>query len=124
MLSIVKLLYELQHRATRLYLNLRAPLGSGKNQMHTPESVGSMMFRGRPCGDSGYALEEVLLGGRLRHWHVVNQPPFVVSKPSTLRCKISSLIVLADCSRLRTYVTHCQHHFANAALFSHSSSFL
>jgi hypothetical protein len=79
LLFIIKLLHEIQHRATRLFLNLRAPLGPGANKLHTPESVGSMLFRGRPCGDSGYALEEVLLGGRLRHRHLVNRSPFVVS---------------------------------------------
>ena len=82
LLFVIKLLHELQHRATRIYFNLRVPLHSEKRQMHTPESVGSMLFRGRPCGDSGYALEEELLGGRLKHRHLVSQPPFFVSSNS------------------------------------------
>ena len=39
----------------------------GAVQVHTPERVGSMLVDGVPRGDSGYRLEEVLLGGRLRH---------------------------------------------------------
>ena len=82
LLLVVKFLHELQHRATRLFLDLRAPsrsLRSTASQKHTPENVGSMMFRGKASGDSGYALEEVLLGGRLRHRHLVKGGLFFVS---------------------------------------------
>jgi hypothetical protein len=61
--------------------------------MHTPESIGSMMFGGRPRRDSGYALEEALLGGRLRHRHLVNHSLFVVSYVMSLPLKSISIIM-------------------------------
>jgi hypothetical protein len=96
LLLIVKFLHELQHRATRLLFNLeassepateaniscqrtpptsmvtraRSRSASKKGLLHTPESVGSMNVGGVARGDSGYALEEKLLGGRLRHRHL------------------------------------------------------
>jgi hypothetical protein len=98
LLLLVKLLHELQHRVTRLFLNLRVPLGSWKIQMHTPESVGYMMFHGRECGESGNTLEEVLFGGRLRHRHLVRGPPFVVS--SLLHCVWYSRLCICDAAVL------------------------
>ena len=38
-----------------------------------------MTIGGKSSGDSGYALEEKLLGGRLRHRHLVNKGTFSVS---------------------------------------------
>ena len=76
LLLVVKLLHELQHRATRLFLDLRCRRGLRSNsKLHTPEDA-----RNRTIGgDSGYALEEKLLGGRLRHRHLVNKGTFSVS---------------------------------------------
>ena len=82
LLLVVKFLRELHHRATPLFLNLRRQcrsLRSKKDQMHTPESVGSTMVGGRLRGDSGYALKEELLGGSLRHHHLVKNSSFVLS---------------------------------------------
>ena len=73
--------------------------------MHTPESVGSMMFGGRPRGDSGYAFEEEMLGGRLKHRHLVKHGLFVVSCLFLLLLEIildyyaSQLIGTEACSR-------------------------
>ena len=127
LLLVIKFLHELQHRATRLFLDLSASqkscgrcLRSQKDKMHTPESVGSMMFGGRPRGDSGYALEEELLGGRLRHRYLVKHGLFVVSclfllllLEVILDYYASQLIGTEACSRL-------DPHFA---LYRYSSSF-
>ncbi len=40
---------------------------SKKGLLHIPPSVGSLKAGGAARGDYGYALEEQLLGGRLRH---------------------------------------------------------
>ena len=80
LLLVVKLLHELQHRATRLFLDLRCRRGVRSNsKLHTPESVRNRTIGGKSRGDSGYALEEKLLGGRLRHRHLVNKGTFSVS---------------------------------------------
>jgi hypothetical protein len=46
----------------------------------TPGKIGTMLRTGVLCGDSGYAMEEMLLGGRLRHRHVQNMELFQVMK--------------------------------------------
>jgi hypothetical protein len=43
----------------------------------TPESVGNMSYHGKEW-DSGYALEETIFGGRLRHRHLTRHGPFQV----------------------------------------------
>jgi hypothetical protein len=48
----------------------------------TPENIGTMIRNGKRCGDSGYALEEVLLGGRLRHRHMKGEVLFQVMMTS------------------------------------------
>ncbi len=48
----------------------RARSRSAFKLRHIPEGVGSMKVGGVARGDSGYALEEKLLGGRLRHRHL------------------------------------------------------
>ena len=52
--------------------------GQPRQVFHTPERVGSMMVDGVPRGDSGYRLEENLLGGRLRHRTYHKQGDFEV----------------------------------------------
>jgi hypothetical protein len=42
-------------------------LSSRKAPCETPEKIGIKRVNGKVQGDSGYALEEVLFGGRLRH---------------------------------------------------------
>jgi hypothetical protein len=44
----------------------------------TPEIFGTMSRNGLLCGDSGYAMEEMLLGGRLRHRHIQGRDLFQV----------------------------------------------
>jgi ABC-type maltose transport system permease subunit len=46
----------------------------------TPEKIGTMLRNGVLCGNFGYAMEEMLLGGRLRHRHVQNMELFQVMK--------------------------------------------
>jgi hypothetical protein len=58
---------------------IESPLqGEHRLEFHTPERVGSMIIRGVARGDSGYGLEEILLGGRLRHRRRRNQAIFEV----------------------------------------------
>jgi hypothetical protein len=42
-----------------------------------------MLRNGKHCGDSGYALEEVLLGGRIRHRHNSSGKKFQVESHRT-----------------------------------------
>ncbi len=49
---------------------IQSPIASESIEKTTPQSVGTMVRNGKLCGDSGYAFEEVLLGGRLRHRHM------------------------------------------------------
>ncbi len=56
----------------------------------TPPSVGSMRFNGEVHGDSGYELEEELLGGRLRHRHLDGLCWFQVNRVlSNLSCSVA-----------------------------------
>ena len=118
LLLIVKFLHELQHRATRLYFThvagtpaseqaakvhlsgkLNSPTSMGtrsrsalKTELrHTPERIGSVKVGGIARGDSGYALEELLLGGRLRHRHLHRGAHFDVSAQARLRMHLLSL---------------------------------
>jgi len=93
---IVKFLHELQHRATWLFFSLKgsrriaapsdqSPRSSRKSSkveapLQMPECVGSMKLDGKRRGDSGYALEEKLLGGRLRHRNNLKRAHFHVSR--------------------------------------------
>ncbi len=43
-----------------------------------------MLRNGKPIGDSGYAMEEVLLGGRLRHRHTTGGKRFQVETHGTV----------------------------------------
>ncbi len=52
--------------------------GEHRPEFNTPERVGSIIVHGVVRGDSGYGLEEVLLGGRLRHSRRHNQASFEV----------------------------------------------
>ena len=42
----------------------------------TPESLGNTVENGMPRGDSGHALEECILGGRLTHRHLCTRGSF------------------------------------------------
>jgi hypothetical protein len=42
----------------------------------TPESLGNTVENGMPRGDSGHALEERILGGRLKHRHLCTRGSF------------------------------------------------
>ena len=57
----------------------------GAIQFHRPERVVNMLVDGVPRGDSGYRLEEVLLGGRLRHRTLERQPDLTVHS-TVFRC--------------------------------------
>ena len=48
----------------------------GEPQQNTPENVSSSMIDGRPRGDSGHALEDLIFGGRLRHRHLIKRGLF------------------------------------------------
>ena len=50
----------------------------------TPESVGTMLRNGKRCGDSGYDMEEVLLGGRICHRHSTGGKRFQVEVHCTV----------------------------------------
>ena len=59
----------------------------GKSLGDAPQCVGSMRFNGEIRGDSGYELEEELLGGRLRHRHLEGLCGFQVNRLlSNSRC--------------------------------------
>jgi hypothetical protein len=45
-----------------------------------PEKFGTMSRNGELCGDSGYAMEELLLGGRLSHRHIQGREFFQESR--------------------------------------------
>jgi hypothetical protein len=131
----VKFFHELQHRATRLFLDLRLGLSAhqstpkrrrmsmrlqsksaaatkpkiddgsctprcsqvspGKSLGDTLLSVGSMQFNGEVGGDSGYELEEVMLGGRLRHRHLDGHCGFQVYRVPTY-LNLSFQVFLCD----------------------------
>jgi len=120
LLLIVKFLHELQHRATRLYFNhvastpasepaakvhlsskLNSPTSMGTRSRsahkmelrHTPGRIGSVTVGGIARGDSGYALEELLLGGRLRHRHLYRGAHFDVSAQARLRMHLLSIFL-------------------------------
>ena len=110
LLLIMKFLHELQHRATRLYFNhvasgaaseppskARVSAPTSPTSMvtrshsaqktilrHTPERIGNVKVGDIARGDSGYALEELLLGGRLRHRHLYRGAHFDVSAQARL----------------------------------------
>ena len=65
------------------------PRCSGKSLGDVPQCVGSMRFNGEIRGDSGYELEEELLGGRLRHRHLEGLCGFQVNRLlSNSRCSV------------------------------------
>jgi hypothetical protein len=58
----------------------------------TPEKIGTIFRNGVPCGDSGNAMEEILLDGRLRHRHIQGVEFFqVIFKVSVLA--LSQLLI-------------------------------
>jgi len=57
---------------------VQSPTASESIEKTTPESIGTIVRNGKFCGDSGYALEELLLGGRLRHRHIKGGAVFQV----------------------------------------------
>ncbi len=76
-------LFPLMNEACDLFLMLKTaaeyPLqGEHRLELNVPELVGNTIIRGVPRGDSGYGLEEALLGGRLRHRRLHNQANFGV----------------------------------------------
>lgn len=102
---IVKFYHEAQNKATENFLKLRPGFssdGSTSKRPRTSETLHStpaaavkpilegspssqvsqdhMKFKGEVRGDSGYALEEELLGGRLRHRHLDKLSGFQVSR--------------------------------------------
>jgi hypothetical protein len=52
--------------------------GDKSNEKIIPEKFGTMYRNGDLRGDSGYAMEELLLGGRLRHRHIQGREFFQV----------------------------------------------
>ncbi len=60
-----------------------SPQARNSTEKTTAESIGTIRS-GQPCGDSGYGLEEVLLGGRLRHRHIKGRDFFQVKTDVTV----------------------------------------
>ncbi len=71
--------------------DVASPQGQPRGAIHTPERVGSMLVDGVPRGDSGYRLEEVLLGGRLRHRTLYKRPDFAVHSTISVFCSCPDL---------------------------------
>jgi hypothetical protein len=86
--------HEIQHIATDMLLNPVAGLACEVDECtsptprpakvakvekrSTPEHMGSTKYAGRVIGDSGFALEEKLFGGRLMHREKRGLPKFLV----------------------------------------------
>jgi hypothetical protein len=66
----------------------------------TPESVGTMVRNGKRCGDSGYAMEEELLGGRIRHRHSTGGKRFQVEAHSTVLALCGVKFIFVQVERL------------------------
>jgi hypothetical protein len=90
---IASVFHETQHVATDLLLNPVADLpseikatngcmspapGHVKEKRTTPDHIGSTKYAGRVIGDSGFALEEKIFGGRLMHLEKERFPTFLV----------------------------------------------
>ncbi len=100
LVSITSLCQEVQHVATDELLNpdhdctgdsglqfkatgssgcmSPAPAPASREKRTTPQHVGTTNFRGRVIGDSGFALEEIIFGGRFTHLEKRFLPPYLV----------------------------------------------
>ncbi len=92
LVMICSILHEIQHVATDLLLNPvdnvadeidEVSLGPAKvakvAKRNTPEHNSSTKYAGgQNVGDSGYALEGKIFGGRLMHWKKKNLPMYLV----------------------------------------------
>jgi hypothetical protein len=94
LVMICSTFHEIQHIATDMLLNPVADLacevdertsptpGPAKvakvEKRTTPAHIGSTKYTGRVIGDSGFALEEKIFGGRLMHLEKRSLPTFLV----------------------------------------------
>ena len=98
--AVTSLLHEAQHFATNELLNpvhactddsghepkatdasgciSPAPDQACRQKRTTPPHIGTTEFRGRKSGDSGFALEEIIFGGRFMHVEKRLLPPYLV----------------------------------------------
>ena len=49
---------------------------AGAESQNMPECLGTTMENGKLRGDSGHVLEQLIWGGRLKHRHLLTEPPF------------------------------------------------
>ncbi len=91
LVMICSTLHEIQHVATDLLLNPVDKVAGEIDEVspgpakvakvakrNTPEHIGSTKYAGRNIGDSGYALEDKIFGGRLMHREKKNLPMYLV----------------------------------------------
>ena len=71
-----------------------APSPGGPQKRTTPPHIGSCTFEGRDIGDSGFALEEIIFGGRLGHVEPGSTPFEVHALNSARAVSVSDINML------------------------------